>query len=232
MSTKRLPNRAKKTTVTDAAAVEKAREAKILRSMSGCSVRSSHQANRPSAASPAAASARVEIPVQPRPGASMMASTMANSAPATSSVPVMSRRWPPGSAVSGTSSSTPASARATSGILIRKTLPHQKLDSSRPPRVGPITMPTPATADQAAIACGRSSGGNTAFRIDSVAGMTNVAPRPITTRAAISIPVPEANAAAVLPSAKTVRPPRREIRRPYRSPRAPAGISKAAKHRV
>ena len=60
-------------------------------------------------------------------------------------------------------------------------------------------MPTPATADQAAMACGRSFGGKTAFRMDSVAGMTNAAPRPITTRAPISVPVPEANAAAVLP---------------------------------
>ena len=98
--------------------------------------------------------------------------------------------------------------------------------------MGPITMPTPATADQAAIACGRSFGGNTAFRIDSVAGMTNAAPRPITTRAAISMPVPDAKAAAALPRAKTVRPPRSESRRPYRSPSAPAGISNAAKHRV
>ena len=56
-------------------------------------------------------------------------------------------------------------------------------------------MPTPVTADQAAIACGRSLGGKTEFRIDSVAGMTNAAPRPITTRAAISMPVPDANAA-------------------------------------
>ncbi len=59
-------------------------------------------------------------------------------------------------------------------------------------------MPTPATADHAAIACGRSFGGKTAFRIDSVAGMTNVAPSPITTRAAISVPVPVDRAAATL----------------------------------
>ncbi len=138
----------------------------------------------------------------------------------------------PGSAVSGTVASTPAIATATSGTLTRKTLPHQKCDSSSPPSVGPITMPTPATADQAAIACGRSFGGKTAFRIDKVAGMTNAAPRPITTRAAISIPVPEASAAAVLPRAKTARPPSSESRRPYRSPSAPAGISSAAKHSV
>jgi hypothetical protein len=59
-------------------------------------------------------------------------------------------------------------------------------------------MPTPATADQAAMACGRSRGGNAAFRMDRVAGMTKAAPRPITTRAAIRMPVPAAKAAIVL----------------------------------
>jgi hypothetical protein len=72
------------------------------------------------------------------------------------------------------------------------------LDVSLLPSVGPTMMPTPATADHAAIACGRSFGGKTAFRIDSVAGMTNVAPSPITTRAAISVPVPVDRAAATL----------------------------------
>ena len=85
-------------TVTDAAAVEKAREAKILRSTSGCAMRSSHQVKAASAASPAASTASVTVPVQPRLGASMMASTMANSAPPMSAVPRRSRRWPPGSA--------------------------------------------------------------------------------------------------------------------------------------
>jgi hypothetical protein len=219
-------------TVTDAAAVEKAREAKILRSTSGCAMRSSHQAKTASAASPAASPASVTVAVQPRPGASMMASTMANSAPPMSTVPGMSRRWPPGSAVSGTVQMTPASATATSGMLMRNTLPHQKWESSRPPSVGPITMPMLVTADQAAIACGRSFGGKTAFRIDSVAGMTNAAPRPITTRAPISMPVPDANAAVALPRANTARPPSSESRRPYRSPSAPAGMSSAAKHSV
>ncbi len=93
-------------------------------------------------------------------------------------------------------------------------------------------MPTPATADQAAIACGRSLGGNTALSIDRVAGMTKVAPKPITTLARISVVVPVAKAAATLPAANTVRPPISEIRRPYRSPSAPAGMSRAAKHRV
>ena len=82
------------------------------------------------------------------------------------------------------------------------------------------------------MAWGRSLGGKTAFRMDSVAGMTNAAPRPITIRAVISTPVPDANAASALPPANTARPPSSDRRRPYRSPRAPAGISRAAKHSV
>src|ERR1019366_9503666 len=51
--------------------------------MSGFAIRSSHQTKIPRAASPAATSARVTVPVQPRLGASMMASTMATRAVAT-----------------------------------------------------------------------------------------------------------------------------------------------------
>src|ERR1019366_10047738 len=79
--TKRLPNSAKKITVTEAAAVEKARTANTLRSMKGCSMRSSHHTKTPRAARPATVSARVAAEVQPRGGASMIASTMADSAP-------------------------------------------------------------------------------------------------------------------------------------------------------
>jgi hypothetical protein len=50
-------------TVTDAAAVEKAGEAKILRSTSGWAMRSSHQTKTASVASPAAISASVAVPV-------------------------------------------------------------------------------------------------------------------------------------------------------------------------
>ena len=49
--TNRLPNRAKKVTVTAAAAAEKARTANTRRSMSGLGMCSSHQVNRPSTAS-------------------------------------------------------------------------------------------------------------------------------------------------------------------------------------
>ncbi len=77
-----------------------------------------------------------------------------------------------------------------------------------------MMTPTPATADHAAIACARSRGGKTAFRIESVAGITNAAPKPIKTRSATRTPAFGARAAARLPRAKTTSPPMRERRRP------------------
>ena len=204
MKTNRLPNRAKNVTVTEPDAAASARVEKIRRSMRGFSTRSSRQTNRASAARPTAASASVPVPVQPRLGASMMASTIATSAPPTSNVPTTSsdalRRLRPSR---GRPRTRPPRAMATIGTFTRNTLPQEKCESSRPPSVGPMMTPTPATADQAAIACGRSRGGNTAFRIESVAGMTKAAPSPITTRSAISTPALGAKAAARLPSAYT-----------------------------
>ena len=89
-------------------------------------------------------------------------------------------------------------------------------------------MPTPAIADQAPIAPARSLAGNTAVRIDRVAGMTNAAPTPITARAAISVEESPESAAQADPAAKTTRPAISARRRPNRSPSAPAMISSAA----
>ncbi len=48
----------------------------------------------------------------------------------------------------------------------------------------------PATDAQTAIAFGRSAGGKTVARSESVPGMTRAAPTPIAARAAISSPTP------------------------------------------
>ena len=89
-------------------------------------------------------------------------------------------------------------------------------------------MPTPAIADHALIAPGRSRAGNTAVMIDKVAGMTNAAPMPITARAAISVEESPESADHADPAAKTARPAISARRRPNRSPIAPAMISNAA----
>ena len=72
------------------------------------------------------------------------------------------------------------------GTLIRKTEPHQKWVSSRPPRTGPIATPMPTAEVQMPIALARSCGSKTLAMIDSVCGITAAPPRPIAARAAIS----------------------------------------------
>src|SRR6185503_21086627 len=80
------------------------------------------------------------------------------------------------------------SATTTTTTLIKKIDPHQNCSSRAPLTTPPIATPTPANPAQIAIARGRSFGGNTWARIDSVAGMTNAAPTPITARAPITAP--------------------------------------------
>ncbi len=72
------------------------------------------------------------------------------------------------------------------GTLIRKTEPHQKWSSSRPPSTGPVAMPMPTAVAHRPIARGRSAGSKTLEMMDSVCGMTAAPPRPIAARAKIS----------------------------------------------
>ena len=65
--------------------------------------------------------------------------------------------------------------------------------------------------------------------IESVEGMMNAPPTPITARAAISIPGVVAVADSAEPAPKTRRPKVRARRRPKRSPSAPAVSSRPAK---
>jgi hypothetical protein len=73
---------------------------------------------------------------------------------------------------------------------------------------------------------------NTAVMMDSVAGMMNAPPMPMTARAAMSSLVVWVNAAASDPAAKTASPAASARCRPYRSAIAPASSSSAAKVRV
>ncbi len=117
------------------------------------------------------------------------------------------------------------------GRLMRNTEPHQKCSSSRPEVIGPMAAPLPAMPAQMAIALARSRTGKTLVRIDSVEGMTNAAPMPITARAAMSTPGLSAKAPRMEPAAKTTRPACKAPLRPKRSPsaaavnRSPAKIS-------
>ena len=72
------------------------------------------------------------------------------------------------------------------------------------------------------MAFARSWGGKTWVRIDSVAGMTNAAPTPITARHAMTAPALVANVATAEPAPNTTRPKFRAPFRPKRSPIDPA----------
>ena len=95
--------------------------------------------------------------------------------------------------------------------------------------MGPRAAPPPEMPAQMAMALARSWAGKTLVRIDSVAGMTNAAPRPMTARLAISWVEPVDRAPPMMPTPKMARPSCRAPLRPKRSPRAPAVSSTPAK---
>ncbi len=103
-----------------------------------------------------------------------------------SSTPTRSIRPGLGSRDSGTSTKTATTPAMTIGTLIRKTEPHQKCSSRKPPKTGPIATARPTEPAHTPIALARSRGSNTFEMIDSVAGMIAAAPTPISARAAIS----------------------------------------------
>ena len=75
---------------------------------------------------------------------------------------------------------------AATGTLTMKTEFQLKLSRRAPPTIGPMTMPSPETAAQVAMARGRSLAGKRFVISDSVAGIRSAPPRPIRPRIAIS----------------------------------------------
>jgi hypothetical protein len=122
-----------------------------------------------------------------------------------------------------------ASATAITGTLTRKTEPHEKCSSSRPPPVGPTATPIPKTPAQMPMAFACSSRGKTFMRIESVAGMMSAPPMPITAREAVSISLVVDSAAATDEAPKMSRPMLSARLRPKRSPRLPMVSSSPAK---
>ena len=82
------------------------------------------------------------------------------------------------------------------------------------------------------IALPRSRAGKTFVMIDSVAGMMNAPPTPMTARLTIREVGESAIADDREPSPKTTKPTCRAGRRPKRSPRLPAVSSSPAKTRM
>ena len=74
------------------------------------------------------------------------------------------------------------------GTLTRNTEPNQKWPSRQPLATGPSAPAAPVTLAQIAIAFGRSCGGKTLTRIDSVDGMMSAAAAPMTRAAGDQLP--------------------------------------------
>ena len=114
------------------------------------------------------------------------------------------------------------------GMLTRKIQRHDASTSS-PPIGGPSAAATPPTIDQTAIADARRAGGKAASSSASDVAVIIEPPTACTTRKAIRLPTPQANAQPSDPTRKVASPARKTRRRPMRSAIRPAGASSAAK---
>ncbi|GAA0239834.1 hypothetical protein GCM10009527_040620 [Actinomadura nitritigenes] len=92
-----------------------------------------------------------------------------------------------GSFDSGSSRAPATTSTAITGRLIRKTEPHQKRSSSRPPTRGPTAAPAETPEAQIPMAMERSRASVKMFRISASVDGIRVAPAtPIRARAAMS----------------------------------------------
>ena len=112
------------------------------------------------------------------------------------------------SRLSGTSQRPATSAPATIGRFTRKIQAQLVCSISQPPATGPIAMPMPETPAQMPIAFARSCAGKLATRIESVDGMMNAPPMPISARITIRSSGVVASAEPSEPRPKTARPKR------------------------
>ena len=132
------------------------------------------------------------------------------------------------SLLSGASTATTTSTRAAAIVLTRNVEPHQcdgKIHQSvrrNPTMSGPSAPPAPAKPAHSAIALRRSSGGKIDVNNDSVDGITNAAPNPITLLLTMTAVEVSATVPMAPPSPNTASPNISARLRPNRSPSAPA----------
>ena len=139
-----------------------------------------------------------------------------------------SRRPCSGSFDFGTRNHPLMNATAMIGRLMRNTDPNQKCVSRKPLMSGPIDPATPVVAAQIAIALARSPGGKTFTRIDSVDGMMNAAPTPMSARQPMICHISVACDAAAAPTKNVASPNWSAPFRPKRSPSAPVENNRPA----
>lgn len=184
--------------------------------------------NATSARTPTSSDATTGHDVHPDDGPSMIPNTRPDTAASDSSADSQSSDGGCSSTLVGTNAIVPAAARTASTTLRAKKLFHENHSRSSPDANRPSTAPPPATPTHSPTARPRSSGGNEVVITDSVVGMTNAAPTPITARQAMTTVGSEARAATAAPEPKIARPASSVPLRPYRSPTAPANSSSPA----
>ena len=119
-------------------------------------------------------------------------------------------------------------ATTPTGTLTQKTACQLKLVTRKPPRVGPVTEATPATAPQTPNAAPRRLGGKMFVRMLRVCGVRMAPPMPWTMRATMSWPGLCARLQPMDAKVKTASPTRKSRLAPYLSPSRPAVISNTA----
>ncbi len=168
--------------------------------------------------------------VHPRLGASMIAHRRSPRPATDRPAPTGSGRVAAGFLESGTRTRAPTNPKTAIGTLTRKIDPHQNLESSRPPAMGPMAMPSPMVPAQVPMARARSWGSRKmSLMIDSDAGMVKAAPTPMIPRHAMSGCTEPDRAAPIDPAANRVSPKRKNLLRPNRSARLPPTSSRPAK---
>jgi hypothetical protein len=154
--------------------------------------KASQAANRASSTTPAPSSRGIvthsQIWPQPKRSPSWMPKTTANVPAAESATPSQSSRLDWGLRL-GTRRHARTRATTPTGTLMRKIHSQPSVSRRTPPRIGPTSIATPAVAPHSDIATPRTSGANVRVTTVIVCGVIIEAPRPWTTRAAMSMPI-------------------------------------------
>ena len=144
----------------------------------------------------------------------MMLNTRATSPAVASSAPPVSTRGAPGWEDSGTKRIVPAIATTARTTLTAKAARQENHSSRIPVHSRPSTELPPATPAQMPTARVRSAGGNVPVIVDSVAGITSAAPRPIRPRRTMRSFAEETAIAAAEAVPNTTSPAMSALRRP------------------
>src|SRR5436305_1353545 len=140
---------------------------------------------------------------QPGSGPARMATVSAVKAPRQSTALHRSAGGDAGSCERGTQRAASTRVTTTTGAFTRKTEPHQKWASSKPPTTGPTAVAVPPTPDHTAIALPRSCSGKMLPSTDSVDGIVQAPPIPMAPRPTAGPGAGEADAAATDAGRKT-----------------------------